>query len=487
MNSRKSLFISILLLTALLTGCTPKEVKGDSGEFDSYIKALNEERQQNLMWTEQEQSEFTAYIPDFTEQLGEFTKAELDNLIKERELSDVTALEASEDVEIFFRLLRTTYGGYHYFGGDDVFFPVRDIILSRLSEYESLSGEELGKLMTDSLSDIIVDGHFTICSNYFTEISDQFMYYVPGLYFDDVGGLDSNYVKYTIGPDGQLTHCFAALSHDGSDLPADAALSGKQHSLEWKKADAYPLAQEQEKTGYKKTEVSGLPVLESRILYALSEDTETYAQLEKLAQSGAEYRGLPVVVVDLRHNGGGDSYYARSFVEGFTGQAPQTKVAYFEKCSEPYLRTLEINPAYAMVDPEWKAGYLENRGGWNWGCQDGLPLENSSIVFLLMDKNTGSSGEDFVRYLNTADNVICVGTNTAGVLQFGNVCEFFLPHSGLFLRMGSKISFYDYVGLSEGVGVQPDLWVNPTDALDAVVRLCGYYNLNQTIGTAEKQ
>lgn len=53
--------------------------------------------------------------------------------------------------------------------------------------------------------------------------------------------------------------------------------------------------------------------------------------------------------------------------------------------------------------------------------------------------------------------------------------------------MGSKISFYDYTGLSEGVGVQPDLWVNPADALDAVVRLCGYYNLNQTIETAEKQ
>lgn len=116
-----------------------------------------------------------------------------------------------------------------------------------------------------------------------------------------------------------------------------------------------------------------------------------------------------------------------------------------------------------------------------------MPLKNSTIVFILTDKNTGSSGEDFVRYLSTAEHAIRVGTNTAGVLQFGNVCEFFLPHSGLFLRMGSKISFYDYIGLSEGVGVRPDLWVNPADALDAVIRLCDYYSLNQTIADTEKQ
>lgn len=85
MNSRKSIFISALILSVLFTGCTPKEVKGDRAEFDSYIKALDEDKQSNLMWTEQEQSEFTAYAPDFTEQLGEFTETELDNLIKERE------------------------------------------------------------------------------------------------------------------------------------------------------------------------------------------------------------------------------------------------------------------------------------------------------------------------------------------------------------------------------------------------------------------
>lgn len=481
---KQRIFVLISILGLILTGCAASLPTGDRVEFDSYLSALDRQRDKELSWREEEKELFPAYAPDFSEQAGAFDKDEMDRLLEQRGTSDITGAEAFEDVETFFRLLQTTYGGYSYFGGDEVFRPIREELLDSLKETDKISAADLKELLYGALSDVIVDGHFMIGDYYFTKESEQFMYYVPELYFDELSGIDPEYVKPTIGPAGQLTYCFATLSNDGSGLPASAEISGKQYSLDWKKAEVYSPGKDGVKTAdnmpaYRKTSVSGLPVLESRILYAKEGEEEIQQQLEQMAGAGGEYRDLAVLIVDLRNNGGGDSYYGKSWIEGFTGGQPQSKVAYFEKCSELYLKTLAVNPAYANVDTAWKDTYFRKKGKWIWGSQDGALLNNDTVVFLLSDKGTGSSGEDFVRDLSTVNHVIRVGTNTAGVLQFGNVCEFFLPHSGLFLRMGSKMSFYGGLEMSEGIGVLPDLWVNGPDALDAVVRMCNYYGLNE--------
>lgn len=463
-----------LIMVLLLCGCSKTAATGDPAEFEGYLDQVDAKRKENLVWSQEEQSLFPEYTQDFQDQMNEFSKEELDLLLTEREEASVTGTQAREDIEMLFRLLRTTYGGYYHFGGDEVFLPVRDNLIASVEKKDMISSEEFSQILTSVLSDYIVDGHFMIGSYYFTMDSEQFMYYVPDLYFKDLTGVDSSLVKQTIGPDGELTCCFAALSHDGSDLPDTAEISGKQKKLKWQKAGVYTDETEESRIGYRKTSVSDIPVLESRILYAKEGEEEILEQLEAMAGAGEEYRGLPVVIVDVRHNGGGNSNYARGWVEGFTGQQVQPKAAYFEKCSQPYMKTLAANPAYANVP---KDDYYRMKGQWMCGSEDGYLLNNQSVVFLLMDKATGSSGEDFVRYLSTAEHVIRVGTNTAGVLQFGNVCEFFLPNSGIFLRMGSKIAFYDGLEMSEGIGVMPDLWVDAPDALDAVVRMCNYYNL----------
>ena len=41
--------------------------------------------------------------------------------------------DALEDVDTFFRLLQTTYGAYYYFGGDEVFLPIRDAVKEELT------------------------------------------------------------------------------------------------------------------------------------------------------------------------------------------------------------------------------------------------------------------------------------------------------------------------------------------------------------------
>ncbi|MPM95105.1 hypothetical protein SDC9_142256 [bioreactor metagenome] len=96
-----------------------------------------------------------------------------------------------------------------------------------------------------------------------------------------------------------------------------------------------------------------------------------------------------------------------------------------------------------------------------------------------MDKYTGSSGEDFVCYLRTVDNVIFVGSNTRGGHICGNVCyHLYLPNSGLKIGFGTSLGFAETMENTDGIGIMPDLWVNPDDAMDAVMRLIDHYGLN---------
>ena len=79
--------------------------------------------------------------------------------------------------------------------------------------------------------------------------------------------------------------------------------------------------------------------------------------------------------------------------------------------------------------------------------------------------------------LRMTENVVFVGSNTQGSIMFGNVMPMTLPNTGLPVRFGASIHFWEGTGNTEGVGFLPDLWVNPVDAEDAVVRLCRYYGL----------
>lgn len=69
------------------------------------------------------------------------------------------------------------------------------------------------------------------------------------------------------------------------------------------------------------------------------------------------------------------------------------------------------------------------------------------------------------------------GSNTYGGDMFGNVCSFYLPYSGLKITCGITIGFMETTQNTEGIGILPDLWVNPADAMDAVLRLIDHYGL----------
>lgn len=366
--------------------------------------------------------------------------------------SVLSAEEAREDVTAAFDLLHDVYGGYHYFGGDEVFAPLRETLLSQISDGEKYTARELKTFLRDTLSPVLRDGHFAIEGALLLE-ERQRMFLVPGLYLDEIGDLDPTYVKRTIDPEGKLAYCFAALSKDGTDLPTSI---GVYADLAWMQAE--DLRIEGEPAAYEKEERDGLTFLTCRTM-----GSRVQKPLLEFSQSGGEYRELDAFVIDLRGNRGGSAYYWREWLAGFLGQKPQGR----ETIAVRWPDTGGFYGCLGYLTPQTPGTYTVNSSDGRWN-------ENDRTIFVLTDGQTSSSAEWFVEYLHTLGHVVVVGSNTSGMMLMGGNFTYYLPNSGLALYFGSGLQLFRDGENLDGVGLQPDLWIDPARAADAVTALWKY-------------
>ena len=459
--------VSLLFLT--FAACGAKEIPQNTGPYggtDGLDLFLKEVRPDAEDWTTEERREIKTYLqPETFEHI--FTVEEIEELkVKRKTVKSISAEQAAEDVTLAFQLLSYGYSGYEYFGGDEVFLPIRDEILGKLSSMDTIKSSKLRDLLWDSLSPVIIDMHFFIKTS--SLIPDNFQrdyaqhtYYVPDLYFDDPTGIDSQYVKHTIGPDGAITYCLATVCATSDNLPDKLTIEGKEHSLKWKQAQSITRTQKNRDAVYSQTTVAAeqLPVLRN---YILMGDQE---KLDAFAATGASYLKAPQLVIDLRGNPGGYPVYAYTWLKNYSFITPESKRMYADKRS---------NLHYVNYDePD-----TDSTGDWEISAiMDEVIWRKDQYLFVLIDNKTASAGEAFARLLSLGNHVVLVGCNTNGCSTFGSVYSYYLPNSGIDLYFGTSLSFHDILENTEGVGIFPDLWVNPTDSLDAVVRMCKYYGL----------
>ena len=97
-------------------------------------------------------------------------------------------------------------------------------------------------------------------------------------------------------------------------------------------------------------------------------------------------------------------------------------------------------------------------------------------IILLTDKNVASAGEDFVLLADIifgeTTEVIQIGQNTSGCLLYGNICDFYLPNSGIKCRLNltdfSSLAKQSKRFHGEGVGLYPDYWSTNEDLNDSI-------------------
>lgn len=486
---KKSGLLPLLLVSALLAGCAPVTETPSPGpiptqsvatpaptpepvDFREFLDGVNAARK--AVMTQEEPIDLSACTPDFHEQNHTFTEEELERLTTAHEPGwSLTLEDVLDDVDTFFLLLQTTYGPYYYFGGDEVFLPIRDAVKEELSATKPLDFgiwedtlylcEKLEDILYQHLSPVLVDGHFMIGRYAPRDAFAKYMYYVPDLYLDSMEGAENpDYIKPTIGQDGRICYWYAALSHNGSDLPD--TLDG--HSLKWQQA--LWASSSDDAPAFSESEWEGIPVLTSRSMSTRGENADTDEQaLQRLAGCGGEYTDSPLLIFDLRGNGGGSDRHIIGWFQDWAGTSNPTRGAYAHRYSQLSCRIIgdDYYPA-------------ERMGAWGGFRREGTWADRSGPVFVLQDKGVASSGETAVQFFRTAADTLMVGGPTLGCALVPNNLTFYLPHSGLSCYFGTGLSFCETDENRDGVGFLPDLWVEPTQAMELTQKLIEFYGLN---------
>lgn len=178
---------------------------------------------------------------------------------------------------------------------------------------------------------------------------------------------------------------------------------------------------------------------------------------EGLPETGVKLRELPVVILDLRANGGGADTHAWDWAKRFTNQPLRM-----------YLGAAHLHMGETDPLRRWESSAV------GWGCEgpqapDRATAPYAGRLFVLIDSGVASSGESFATIAMEMAGAVLLGENTAGFGTYGNVNQHFeLPHSLLQVRYGYTKFVNAGRAFREGAGFFPDYWLDTDDPVSAV-------------------
>ena len=428
-------------------------------------------------------ADFDDAISDDPASAGLLSESEVESLLRgHAAMETVSKEQAQSDVSLLFRTLQSAYGAYEYFG-QEKFDAAEDAVTQWLSSQDDeIKVSALGEKLQESLAFMLAhDAHAVIYEPAAEETEAQVRYeyfFADGFYFSkDVNG--SYYmvndgerwtlssfsdehvsVQPTLLQDGRIVYqpTLFALRKDAvqsSVTLKNSSGKAKIYRLDW--TESQPLDVDLGTLDYRLIQEDGLTYVSLRSFVSGTYDN----MLARYAREGAKARGSKAVIYDLRGNVGGSDSWPRKWIQSFLGtqNSIETSILYAQKNSALFAAE---NSESLLPEDEGTCFAREVHGTW---------YENDIPIIVLVDDHCGSSGEGAVQLLKTLDNVLIVGSNTAGYQLCGNISTFTLPYTGIGVRFGSTLFLY---GDGENVdhrGYAPDVWCDPQDALASVLAL----------------
>lgn len=400
--------------------------------------------------------------------------------------------QMKRDAYVLINNLRTGYSLYDYYGGDERFDAALAEIEAAVSKTGEMTTQDFNKLLCETLS-FIDDRHFSIGGwNFSPRIVTAFYRGV------DFGKIDGNYVNLETGKEVKSVEGFPDL-----DLLFHLSLSD-DHKLVY-----YPIIQipipflELSEKYYKGTtkepadmikvtysddstqtlfgfqdyrslflnahkeadihETEGMPVLRTTAF-------DTATQRDLMMRFLDEYGSSSSMIVDLRENGGGYTWVAAQWFEGYTGGtvSRNADAVFFESYEEAILNLNSLNSPmkdyYRAINEQYSAT----------GGETDVFIDNPHrLLIVLSSKLTASTAEVFIDYGHNVENVLFVGDASGGCMINNRAYSSIkLPYSYLSISMGTAASvFPDEEYFREGRGFLPDIWVPAEEAEDLI---CGY-------------
>lgn len=458
--------------------------------FETLLGSVNEKRRTDMA-SEVTFDGFEDYIVNDPSTIDLLSDDEIKALVTNHPTrQSVSQADALADVDLLFRALHNAYGAYYYFGADK-FAAAEAEVKAWVQKQTTVNVEKLGQTINTALQ-FVQDAHFAIRpgeenvkqqkawysyigteQSFFKDDSGYYRMIDGEKWYVDSLSNKSSEMSPVLRANGSLGYAPTLLCHGKAGSSDTITLRNgdgvtRTDKIVWKANESLlDDTWDRSSACYRYLEENGILYLSIRLF-----DSRRFADtvLPEYAASGSKAKNCKLVIYDLRSNGGGDDRYARTWTQNFTGAK--------------------------SVDPKVAAGNrgskLGNAAGFNWmsvgifdgGVSRGNWLPNDIPVIVLMDSRCGSSGESALTFAKTMDNVIVIGSNSAGYQLCGNVYDYSLPRTGITACFGVSISFYGSMGNVDYKGYEPDLWCNPKTALQSVLNMVERYDLGSAEGVA---
>lgn len=400
----------------------------------------------------------------------------------------LSAEQAENDIHTLFYYLRSEYGLYDYYGGETAFSAAEEALLSYCKEAETITKTDFQNLILEKLS-FIRDCHFMVGG--ITPTRLVFPYYYTEIAFEKtkdgyqsiqekkkvaaVEGCDNweELFRPSLSSEGTLVYYPVVLKEMAQNadisgfVPEDIRIFYEDRSDIWLSSAPYGYGFRPERADVELYKNQGIPVLYSRKMgFDEAGDKDAQAFLEYAAQ----LLDSPVIILDLRANGGGNMALPYKWLNLYTGEyaAGNTFSLDYEQAKA------SAASRSRFVSEETLITYMGRKPLGEklvlYGNQQKPWLENQNLLIVLTSKATASSSEAMLDLLYNMENVLIIGDPTAGAFLGEGTYELKLPNSLLTVSFGDSRRFFpegDY--FSEGRGFFPDIWVSAEKAEELAV------------------
>lgn len=176
--------------------------------------------------------------------------------------------------------------------------------------------------------------------------------------------------------------------------------------------------------------------------------------LQRLYEAGLKCRGYRHVIWDLSNNLGGNSDFPKRFLQGLCGSADSSA-----KVLELQSTLVHAKETGEILDIPYRFAALPDTPAEDCSLFDGA-------LHVILNDRVASSGESAVCWAAACPKVTFYGCNSLGIGRFGDLCIYYLPHSGIVLWCPQKV--FD-TGIQETAGFEPDYWLDSGDAAAVVL------------------
>ena len=402
---------------------------------------------------------------------------------------------AVEDARMLFNLMRDVYGGYVYFGGDKVFCAVLEKIEKELAALgqDAILTSNFVNIVHKNLSGVIKDNHFLI-GDY--QMNNDMGFFLPvdmhnlsyhktdggyinkntGLVLQEIEGCKiEDTMRLFVDEKGLLFYAPALLIEN----PPAPSMQVRFTYEDSTSTLCSFCRLEQEGRHSKLPSLEFIDEIPVATVMAMGFDGHENAYGVKHAvpflSFAEELRDEPIVIVDVRSNHGGNGMMGHRWMHKLTGEVvPTNSVNLSTWPYESGRFTFDPDNPYQNLPGSTDLFKSEEPFGEGYSISDNLQrviIEREQILIIITDRFTASAAETFTDLAFNISNTLVIGAPTGGALAFDlTYPQMTLPKTGVHFGFGRCMYLWPAGHFGEGVGIQPDIWVEG-DALEAALAL----------------